>query len=390
MRYYENYCIKGLCTKISHSRKQRYDFHRIPVNLIVDQLKTIADKEKVSVNDDILMMIAKKAEGGMRDAESLLDQLISFSGDSIKMEDAQRILGLIDYDYFIEIGNYVLAQDQSALVNCAQDIFNKGVEVGEFLEGFSEHFRNLLITKHAGSVDMLDLPQNVKKIYKNEVEKWQSGDLLRLMKMVTEARISLKNSLNHRTHLEFSMLRMGAMEKTVTIQDILGNLETSKFSYSSIQKPQYTQKKALKDKVVQTDAVKEDKAKSIKPLQEKKVEEEKQTVEISLEKLKEKWENILNRINKTNMGVGTFLQHGEPVNFENNTLEISFPEENIFHKKTVAKKSNVVESAIKKYFTRDIKIKYTLHKTFTEAEKKTKVEELSNKIIDEFDGQVII
>ena len=148
------------------SRCQRYDFHRIPVSEIVEQLENIVKEELVNVPDDILILIAKKAEGSMRDAESLLDQLISFSGETIKLADAQKILGLIDYEYFIHIGDLILNHDKSALIENSQKIFDEGMNVGEFLNGFSEHFRNLLIAKEVGSVEMLDLPDNIKERYK--------------------------------------------------------------------------------------------------------------------------------------------------------------------------------------------------------------------------------
>lgn len=212
------------------SRCQRYDFHRIPVKSIVAMLKTIVENEKVNVDDSILTLIAKKADGGMRDAESLLDQVISFSGDEVVFEDAQRILGLIDFEYYLELGNLIRNNDRQTLLGKADEIFNKGVELSEFFEGFSEHFRNLLVANVSGSVEMLDLPNNAKMTYKDESKQWQTMDIMRIIKMISDARVNLKTAVNQRTFLEYQLLRLGSMDSTVDIQNILGKLEGVNFN----------------------------------------------------------------------------------------------------------------------------------------------------------------
>ncbi|MBU1065688.1 DNA polymerase III subunit gamma/tau [bacterium] len=206
------------------SRCQRYDFHRIPIREIVRHLGSIAQNEHVEITDDILMLVAKKAEGGMRDAESLLDQLIAFSDQSVSLEEAKNILSLIDYEYYIDISNKVLENDTGSLLQVAGSVIDDGINLTEFFTGFSEHFRNLLIASATGSVDMLDLPDNMKQRYGEEAQKWDAADLLRLIKLLTDAQAGLRTSINHRMHIEFTLLRMGAMHKTVTIEDILESL----------------------------------------------------------------------------------------------------------------------------------------------------------------------
>ncbi|HNZ37132.1 MAG TPA: DNA polymerase III subunit gamma/tau, partial [Candidatus Marinimicrobia bacterium] len=207
------------------SRCQRYDFHRIPVREIVGQLKKIAESENLTVSDDILTLLAKKSEGAMRDAESLLEQVVSFSSENVNLNSIQKLLGLTDYEYYFTIGNQVFEHDLNALIKSAEEVFNNGVNISEFLIGLSEHFRNLLITAIVKSAADLDLPDSLKNHYQEEAQRWSVNDLMRLLKLVGEAQAGLKAAMNQRTHLEFALLRMGAMEKTVTIQSILQNID---------------------------------------------------------------------------------------------------------------------------------------------------------------------
>ncbi|HPX99873.1 MAG TPA: DNA polymerase III subunit gamma/tau, partial [Candidatus Marinimicrobia bacterium] len=187
------------------SRCQRYDFHRIPVREIVGQLKKIAESENLTVSDDILTLLAKKSEGAMRDAESLLEQVVSFSSDNVNLNSVQKLLGLTDYEYYFTISNQVFEHDLNALIKSAEEVFNNGVNISEFLIGLSEHFRNLLITAIVKSAADLDLPDSLKNHYQEEAQRWSVNDLMRLLKLVGEAQAGLKAAMNQRTHLEFAL-----------------------------------------------------------------------------------------------------------------------------------------------------------------------------------------
>ncbi len=368
------------------SRCQRYDFHRIPVSEIVRQLKNIEEKESVSIPDDILILIAKKAEGSMRDAESLLDQLISFSGGIIKLADAQQILGLIDYEFFIHIGDLILNHDKSALIENSQKIFNDGIDIGEFLNGFSEHLRNLLIVKEVGSVEMLDLPDNIKERYKSESNKWQSGDLLRLIKMVSDAQINLKSALNYRTFLEFNLMRMGTMDKTVTVQQILDKLNTTDLS---LYNPTQPQSKALElfstkekekidqSEIIQPKVVKEKSASSIS--------------QVTIGEIRKKWNKIIHEVEESTPSVANFLRSGLPYNLKGNVIEIAFHEDAEFHRKNINGRADIVEKAIDNVLNKYFKIKCVVSNENSLALPDTKaLDSITKTVIDAFDGEIII
>ena len=368
------------------SRCQRYDFHRIPVLEIVGQLKNIDVKESFIVSDDILMLIAKKAEGSMRDAESLLDQIISFSGDTIKLEDAQKILGLIDYEYFIHIGELILNHDKSALLESSQKIFDGGIDIGEFLSGFSEHFRNLLIAKETGSVEMLDLPDNIKERYKSESKKWQSGDLLRLIKMVSDAQVNLKSALNHRTFLEFNLMRMGTMDKTVTVQQILDKLNTTNLSlYENVQQ----QSKTLE--LFHKENQKTDDGEIIQP---KIVKEQSVSViskDITIGEVRKKWNKVIQEVGETSPSVANFLKNGLPYTLKGNVIEIAFHEDTDFHRRNINGRADIVENAVESVFNKYFKIKCIVSNENSLAMPDTKeLDSITKTIINAFDGEIII
>ncbi len=380
------------------SRCQRYDFHRIHIKNIVEQLKAIVKIEGVEVDDNILMMIAKKADGGMRDAESLLDQVISFSGDKVNFEEAQRILGLIDVDYFIELGNMVLSHDQKSLVYKAGEIFNKGVEINEFLEGFSEHFRNILITKVAGSVEMLDLPDDVRKNYWDESQKWDAGDLLRLIKMLTESQAGLKSSLNQRMHLEFCLLRMGAMENTISIQEILQQLNNDTSKPFTSQKKKTEIKKTLQkepnlkkiDNDVKTVSNGEQQIIHLNPQTVQKKQTNKPDL-LTITEIRDNWKNVIKTLTNTKKSLASFLENAELISYENSILELSFHVDAKFQKESVEKRSDVIEQILKSIYNTDIKLKCIFCETNKNAlPSGAKVDELAQLIAVEFDGDVIL
>lgn len=382
------------------SRCQRYDFHRIPVAQIVRQLSEIDQKEGVDISDDILMLIAKKAEGSMRDAESLLDQLIASSDKSVTMEDARKILSLIDYEFYIDIGNEIYQNNAKSLLLLAGKIIDEGINVAEFLNGFSEHFRNLLIANTTNSVDMLDLPDNIKNRYLEEADKWISGDILRLIKIVTDAQVGLKTSLNQRMHIEFTLLRMGAMHNTVAIEDIL----------DSIKNKEYTLRNNQTESVVKEtlDLFQPDKATGLKPVKPEpepvpKKKTEIQSIEkltatidqdldknITLEDIIGKWDTITKKIGDDNPSLSTFLKEGKPHKLKGNVLEVIFKNDAVFYLNTIKSRSAVVEKIIEEVLDKPIKIKCIEDKKDTvKSQKTSKFDKMTKKVMDVFSGEII-
>jgi len=380
------------------SRCQRYDFHRIPATLIIEHLSRIAGLESVEIPEDILLLIAKKSDGSMRDAESILDQVISFSEKALNISDVQKILGLIDNDYFFRIAELIRKKERAALIESAGKIFNEGIDVGEFLTGFAEHYRNLLITLTVGNTALLDLPANVKKLYEDSAGEWNSGDLLRSIKIVSEAQTSLKKAENRRMHLEFTLLRMAAMEDTVTVQQLLDRIDNAHLARHE-EEPKITKtidlfSKPLASKQAPTETL--PKMPESKPVpagqdSQKNNEDSVAIAEISIGDIRRDWNKIITHIEQSDPSVANFLRNGLPHSIHNNILELSFHETAAFHRNGIRKRAPVVEKALKEIFHRTYTVQCIVSNENSVAMPDTKVlDDMTQTIIDAFDGELII
>jgi len=382
------------------SRCQRYDFHRIPVREIVGQLKKIAESENLTVSDDILTLLAKKSEGAMRDAESLLEQVVSFSSDNVNLNSVQKLLGLTDYEYYFTISNQVFEHDLNALIKSAEEVFNNGINISEFLIGLSEHFRNLLITAIVKSAADLDLPDSLKNHYQQEAQRWSTNDLMRLLKLVGEAQTGLKAAMNQRTHLEFALLRMGAMEKTVTIQSILQNIDTRHSGEMEQIKPvaqtmDFFSTKPVVSKTAphpDSNVIKEKVSDSYIP--EKKSEPIPKSFDslVTFEAIQSQWSTIILKLEESNLSLAEFLKVSKPMQLNGNVLDLGFTSEQDFARKNVAKRAPTIEQTLIGFFHKPIKIRCIQIESAAESADTVKkpIDEMTEKVVDMFDGEIII
>ena len=148
------------------SRCQRFDFRRMPIKTIMNHLRQICQAENIRIEEDALLQIAKKADGSMRDSQSILDQLISYSGNEIKFENVAQALGVIHQDEFFNLTEYIRNSDVKNIILATNKIFQTGYDLNEFLLGLEEHFRNILVLKATGSVNLIDTSEVYLERYK--------------------------------------------------------------------------------------------------------------------------------------------------------------------------------------------------------------------------------
>ncbi|MFA4838484.1 MAG: DNA polymerase III subunit gamma/tau [Candidatus Neomarinimicrobiota bacterium] len=390
--------LKVLPTIIS--RCQRYDFHRIPVLKIVEQLKQITEAEKIQVPEDLLMLIAKKSDGGMRDAESMLDQVIAFSGEKVNPADVIKILGIIDPDYLFSVENLIFKQDPKGLLDVAKEIFDNGADLGEFLTALSEHFRNLLIAKATESVEMLDLPINVKEKYLEEKDRWLIGDLLRLTKIISEAQVNLKYAVNSRTLLEFTLLRLGTIDKTVTVNDILESIGKSDLRIPVIPAPKAitppntelftkpTQPVAVTEVHVREPKVEYTKP-PIEPVKNSEPNLPDSTV-LTFDMIEAKWNQVLENLVKSNHSLSDFLRQGKLISLTGNVLEIVFDPMSSFARQSVVKRATHVEKSIEQIYHKPLKIRCIERKSESGKPTTSEIDKTVQTVLEIFDGEIIV
>ena len=210
------------------SRCQRFDFKRIPTNTIILHLKKMCETDKIEIEEDALLEIAKKSDGSMRDAQSILDQIISYSGDNITAAQVAEILGLIDIDLFFSFTSKIRENNLKDLLLLCQKVFSDGIDLGEFLVGFEEHFRNLLITKTLQSMEFIHVSESFKERYLKESKEFTENDILQYLQLIGEIQNSIKWSTQPQIKFEFGILKMAKMPSMVEIENILEKIDLIK------------------------------------------------------------------------------------------------------------------------------------------------------------------
>lgn len=190
------------------SRCQIYDFKRISVEDIASHLLQVAEKEGVKVEDSALRIIAQKADGALRDALSIFDRIVSFSGEQVSYQDVIENLRILDYDYYFRTIELVMANDQAAILNLFNEILENGFDGHLFLNGLASHCRDLLVCQDPSTVPLLEVGKEVQERYKTQAIAVNSRFLLNGLKTLSEADVRYKNSNNARLLVELALLEL--------------------------------------------------------------------------------------------------------------------------------------------------------------------------------------
>jgi len=190
------------------SRCQIYDFKRIGVNDIVKHLEQIAQQENIQADKSALHIVAEKADGALRDALSIFDRLISFAGNNLTYEAAVSSLNVLDYDYFFKITEQLLSADLSSALLVLDDILNNGFEGDHFINGLSNHFRNLLVCKDQRTVHLLEVSNDLKQKYFNQANITPQEFLINALSLAADCDVNYSLSINKRLLVETTLMRM--------------------------------------------------------------------------------------------------------------------------------------------------------------------------------------
>jgi DNA polymerase-3 subunit gamma/tau len=219
-----NYAIFILATTEKHkilptilSRCQIFDFNRIRVEDMAGHLASIAKKENIGYQDDGLHIIAQKADGGLRDALSMFDQIVSFSGGNVTYRAVIDNLNILDYDYYFNITNKLLAEDSAHTLLLFDEILSKGFDGAHFISGLSEHFRNLLVGKDTATIKLLEVSESIKARYLQQSQAATVSFLLSAMNIANQCDINYKLSKNQRLQVELALLKMSNLQSVFTL-----------------------------------------------------------------------------------------------------------------------------------------------------------------------------
>ena len=202
------------------SRCQTYDFNRISIPDIVRNLRDIAGKEGITIDDESMHIIANKADGAMRDALTIFDQTVAFCGTDVKCEDVMRNLNVLDYEYSFRLVDAFLAGDYATALLIFDEVLSKGFNAQHFVAALSSHLRDLLVSRTGGLEGLLDLPDSLKKRYAEQAARCSVKFIYDALGITTQCDAGYKASTNQRLHIEFALMRLsflGAAQATSAV-----------------------------------------------------------------------------------------------------------------------------------------------------------------------------
>ena len=364
------------------SRCQRFDFKRIAVRTIMEHLAHICQQDKITISEEALLQIAKKADGSMRDAQSILDQIISFSGNTIDFEHVAQALGVIEQDLFFRISDLVAANNVKEIILFCQEVFNSGFDLTEFLLGLEEHFRNILIAMSTGSTKLIDVSENYLKRYEEVSSSFSEADLITHLKIISETTLAIKYSQQPQLKFELGLIKLAKLPLTSDIQSILEKLELLK------KKPNFN-RVAEQEEVRYSSHPANDSGASLEP---------------DMASLREQWPAVIQTISGKKAMLGTILERSAPQKLEERFLHVQVKEVDSFQQELILNNKGLIEHSLNEITGAGLKIKIDCligaspsakKERLTGEEKKKKIEEMRSeselvaKLIDDFDLELI-
>ena len=223
-----SYAIFILATTEKHkviptilSRCQIYDFNRIEISDITDQLKGIADKEGIKYEEEALHLIAQKADGAMRDALSIFDLIVTFSsGNEITYKSTIDNLHILDHDYYFKITDYFVKEDLANTLLIFDEILKEGFDSHNFISGLSDHFRDLMVCKDEVTIPLLHVADSIKEKYRKQAQETPLSFLLSGLNILNQCDINYKTSKNQRLHVELALMKLAHLNAAVKLANV--------------------------------------------------------------------------------------------------------------------------------------------------------------------------
>ena len=348
------------------SRCQRFDFRRIQLDVIKKLLKKIADEEKISIDDKTLTLISKKADGALRDAQSLFDQVISFCGNKIDSETVSQMLNLIDDELFFEISDAVLSKDFPVVFDTTNKIYQNGWDFIDFTDGLLEHFRNILSVVLTQRTDLIETAEIYRSKYSDYLTSFSKGDLLRILNYLTKLQQELRYSNNQKLRIEIALTNLIGLEKSSTISEIISGLESGNLDLRIEEKPlvtrdnsnsEYQTKSSSTDKKkeqVTTNSVKKQEivSDSFKGLTDSSF-----SGELNFDAITQKWKAFIADVcTEKSFLLAPLFTDSKPLMFDGVNLHISAPDETT--KSFLSLHKEYIDQKSKSFFGKKINVKF--------------------------------
>ncbi len=352
------------------SRCQRYDFKRIPSASILDQLKKITAREEMEIGDPSLHLIARQAQGSMRDAQSLLDQVLSFSGQKVSDEEVIEALGIIDRKILHETIQALAEGDRGRLLQIVEAVYSFGYDLKEFCGELAQLMRDLLVLKLLAkgpqeASGLIDLPGEEIRELAAQAEKFSQEEIHSLFRALLAAHDEAARSAFPRLILEMTLTRVARRKPVLSVEEVLERLkameerllaggETTSPVRSLPAAPSPTQRTVVSEEGEEPEEEAEEVSEA-DPVAEQTGGEK--VAELSAE-TQESWKEFINFAKKKKPPFASLLEHGQPLTLDDELLEVGYPEKSFYlERMQEADNLNFLQNLSREFFKRNLKAK---------------------------------
>ncbi len=350
---------KILATVIS--RCQRFDFRRITAKEIAEKLKDIAKKEKIKINDEAVFAIARSVNGGLRDAESLLDQISSYTDKEIAVDDVNSILGAAGKEVIFNLTDCIIKKDTKKAISIINELIVRGREISVFLNEFISHIRDMLIARETDSCkDLIDAAdESIKKI-KEQAQLFNLEELLYIYSLLSKARYDIQRAPLSRIPVEMLFIKLTGDFEKVNVRELLSKIDDIESNIDSNDNQPLIQEK-VPVKPAKKIIIKEEKEDD-EETREDVYDESKMAVfdsGFNRNDFKSTWDKTCQTIKRIKTSVGLYISEGETVNFDGKVITIGFYPGFAFHRENLEVKINkkLVEDTFSELLGKKITIK---------------------------------
>ena len=292
------------------SRCQRFDFRRIEVNEIKALLKKISEAEEIKIDDTSLTLIAKKADGALRDAQSLFDQVVSYCNKNITSDEVSKMFNLIDEEIYFRISDAIINKDYKEAFEITKQIYDNGWNFIDFGNELLEHFRNILTVIIRHDTKLIQTTESSAKKFLTYIDKYSESDILRILNFINKYNYELKSSNNPKLKTEFALSVLIGLESTKSISDLINALE-GKTQYNEVKKK----------------VIKESSSIKVEPEKVKAFEQKNADGKLSITMLKNNWAEFIKNMESKKFTLANHLSLSEPIELIGNKLKVALDDE---------------------------------------------------------------
>lgn len=346
------------------SRCQRFEFRRIAIDQIIANLKAIASTEGVTIDDESLMLVARKGDGSLRDAQSIFDQVVSLCDKHVEYKQLLQALNVVDTELYFRVTDLVRTRNAQGGLQLVEELMSQGNDLREFLSGLTEHLRNILVVKTTQNIALIEASDVYRKRYMEEAARVPLADILRMLRQVSATEATLRWSSQPRFKLEIDLVQMIAMQNAAEIGELLRELDGLKKKLS--ESPTVSRESARSDssrKIVsepehpvapRTFVPPKPASQEVRrpPVQE-------QRPPLSEGEVTSRWPEFISEVRRQRISLGSVLESAKLINSDGSTIRIGCA--NDFQASSVRRNKELLSGILQKVFNTNARLEVEIN-----------------------------